>query len=230
MFQRPKDFVYDELQIDSMSINYRIRPNDVVSFEIYTNEAALMLEVTTSQLNNISNVQKTNVEYVVDSEGMVEFPLIGRQLLAGYTVNEAQTKIEELYEPQFNNPYVQLKVLNRRVVIFPAPRGTGKVLELKSQNISLIEGIALAGGLGQGGQAFDILLVRDAAGDKKIYHIDLSTIEGIDYAKMSLESGDIVYVQPNKSISTQLQSQIRPITFIFSSLVTTLTLIALFAN
>jgi polysaccharide biosynthesis/export protein len=230
MFQRPIDFVYDELQIDSMSINYRIRPNDLVSFEIYTNEAALMLEVTTSQLNNISSVQRTNVEYVVDSEGMVEFPIIGQQMLAGLSVNEAQSKIEELYESQFNNPYVQLKVLNRRVIIFPAPRGRGLVLELKSQNISLIEGIALAGGVGQNGQAFDIMLVRDAAGDKKIYHIDLSTIEGLEYAKMSLESGDIIYVQPNKTLSAQFQTQIRPISGFFSAIASALALIAIFTK
>ncbi len=222
--------MYDNLVIDSMSINYRIQPNDMVSFEIYTNEAALMLEVTTSPLNNITGVQKTNMEYLVDSEGNVEFPLIGPQSIAGLTVNEAQKKIEGLYEYQFNNPYVQLKVLNRRVIIFPSPRGNGEVLELKSQNISLLEGLAKAGGLGDGGRADDILLVRNAIGERKVYHIDLSTIEGLEYAKLSLESGDIVYVQPTKSWGPQLQQEFRPYLTFLSAFATALSFFVLFSR
>lgn len=230
MFKRPRGFVYDELALDSMTINYRIQPNDVISFEIYTNEAALMLEVTTSPLNNISSVQKANIEFLVDSEGMVELPQIGRQSIAGLTVNEAQNKIEDLFESQFNNPFVQLKVLNRRVIVFPSPRGSGMVLELGNQNISLIEGLAKAGGIGESARAKEIVLIRNASADPKVFHVDLSTIEGIEYAKLSLESGDIVYVQPNLSLAPQLQVQVRPFTIIFSSLATAFSLIALFGR
>lgn len=223
--------MYDQIELDSMTINYRIQPNDIISFEIYTSEAALMLEVTTGPLNNISAVQKASIEYFVDSEGMVELPIIGRQMIAGLTVIEAQAKIEKLFESQFNNPFVQLKVLNRRVIVFPSPAGTGTVLELESQNISLLEALAKAGGIGEGAKAYDILLIRNAIGERKVYHIDLSTIEGVEYAKLSLESGDIIYVQPNNmSVSMQLQTQVRPYTSLITSVLSILSLIIVFTR
>jgi polysaccharide export outer membrane protein len=157
---------------------------------------------------------------------MVELPLIGRQVIGGLTVMEAQNKIEKLFESQFNNPFVQLKVLNRRVIVFPSPAGTGEVLELGSQNISLLEAVAKAGGIGEGAKAYDILLVRNAIGDRKVYHVDLSTIEGLEYAKLSLESGDIIYVQPNNmTVSTQLQSQVRPYASLITSLLSVVSII-----
>ncbi|MFM7234784.1 MAG: polysaccharide biosynthesis/export family protein [Flavobacteriales bacterium] len=231
MFKRPDDFVYDQIELDSMTINYRIQPNDIISFEIYTNEAALMLEVTTGPLNNISSVQKASIEYFVDSDGMVELPLIGRQVIGGLTVMEAQSKIEKLFESQFNNPFVQLKVLNRRVMVFPSPAGTGEVLELGSQNISLLEAVAKAGGIGEGAKAYDILLIRNAIGERKVFHVDLSTIEGLEYAKLSLESGDIIYVQPNNlSVSLKLQSQVRPYTSLLTSVLSIVSIIVVFSR
>ena len=138
MFQAPKDFVYDVPVIDSSSIDYKIQPNDIISFEIFTNEGALMLEVSTSSAETQSAVRTANIEYVVSSQGFVEFPIIGLQKVSGYNISEAQQFIEDLYAHQFNRPYVQLKVLNRRAMIFTSPAGSGSVLELENVSISVV--------------------------------------------------------------------------------------------
>jgi hypothetical protein len=75
------------------------------------------------------------------------------------------------------------------------------------------------------------VLIRNAIGERKIYHIDLSTIEGIEYAKLSLESGDIIYVQSNNmSVSTQLQTQVRPYTSLITSVLSIVSLIVVFSR
>jgi polysaccharide export outer membrane protein len=225
MFQTPKDYVFDVPVIDSSSIDYRIQPNDVISFEIYTNEGALMLEVTTSSVDAQSGVRDANIEYLVNSQGYVEFPSIGMHKISGLSLAEAQDYIEELYTPQFNRPYVKLEVMNRRAIIFTSPAGNGSVLQLGKESISVIEALASSGGIGQNGKADDIKLIRKLEnGERMIYHVDLSTIEGLRFADMSVEAGDIIYVQPRARISQQLTTEVRSWTFLVSSLLILFTL------
>jgi polysaccharide export outer membrane protein len=216
MFQTPDDFVFDSPVLDSLTINYRIQPGDIISFELYTNEAAIMLEVTTGATSS-GDVKKTNIQYVVDTEGMVEFPIIGNQKIAGLTLAEAQRNIEALFDFQFNNPYVQLRVLNRRVLVFGNPLGAGKVLTLGSETISVIEAIANAGGIGSDALADDVRLIRFQNGVRTVFNLDLSTIEGTKYAMMSVESGDIIYVQRRKNFAQQFASDLRVYTILLSS-------------
>jgi polysaccharide export outer membrane protein len=225
MFRAPKDFVFDVPVIDSTSIDYRIQPNDVVSFELFTNEGALLIEVSTSSGERQSTVGSTNIEYLVNSQGFVEFPVIGVQKLSGLTIAEAQDFIEDLYTPQFNRPYVQFKVLNRRAIVFTSPAGQGQVLQLGSESISLIEAIAKSGGLGQNAEADNIKLFRKSeSGERLTYQIDLSTIDGIRYADMSVEAGDIIYVQTRKRVVQQVSAEIRSWIILFTGIVLLVTL------
>jgi polysaccharide export outer membrane protein len=211
MFQAPKEYVFDVPEIDSTTIDYRIQPNDIISFNIFTNEGAVMLESSTSTVEASNIGGSAGLNYAVNSQGYIEFPIIGFQKVSGMKLADAQSFIEELYSPQFNSPYVQLKVVNRRVMVFSNPAGSGSVVKLGTESVSVIEAIALAGGIGADSKANDIKLFRnDGTGNRLVYHIDLSTIEGIKYANMSVESGDIIYVQSRilfaRNIALELRS------------------------
>jgi polysaccharide export outer membrane protein len=225
LFQTPKDFVFDVPVIDSTSIDYLIQPNDVISFEIYTNEGALMVEVSTTPVGNQANIRTANIEYLVNSQGFVELPIIGMQKISGLNIAEAQDFIEDLYTPQFNRPYVQLKVMNRRAIIFTSPAGDGQVLQLGAQSISVIEALAKSGGIGQFAEADNIRLFRKSeSGERLSYLIDLSTIDGLRYADMSVEGGDIIYVQSRKRVPQQVSMEVRLWLTLFTGLVILITL------
>lgn len=210
LFQAPKDFVFDVPVIDSTSIDYLIQPNDVISFEIFTNEGALMVEVSTTPVGSQANIRTANIEYLVNSQGFVELPIIGMQKISGLNIAEAQDFIEDLYTPQFNSPFVQLKVMNRRAIIFTSPPGDGQVLQLGAQSISVIEALAQSGGIGQFAEADNVRLFRKSeSGERLSYLIDLSTIDGLRYADMSVEGGDIIYVQSRKRVPQQISGEFR---------------------
>jgi polysaccharide export outer membrane protein len=85
--------------------------------------------------------------------------------------------------------------------------------------------LAKSGGIGQYGKADDIKLMRKIeGGERQVFHIDLSTIEGVRYADMSVEAGDIIYVQPRKRISQQVSAEARSWTFLISGVILLLTL------
>jgi polysaccharide export outer membrane protein len=225
MFQPPKDYVFDVPVIDSSSIDYLIQPNDVISFDLYTNEGSMMLEVSTSSVESQSSLRTTDVQYLVNSQGFVEFPVIGLQKVSGLTIAEAQQYIEDLYTPQFNRPYVQLSVLNRRAMVFLSPAGLGSVLELGKANVSVVEALAKSGGIGTYAKSDDIMLFRKLDnGQRLVYKIDLSTIQGIQFANMSVEAGDVIYVQTRRRIGQQLSMEVRSWLVVLSGIAVILTL------
>jgi polysaccharide export outer membrane protein len=108
--------------------------------------------------------------------------------------------------------------LNRRVLVFPGTGGTGRTVQLTNENMSLIEALALAGGLTQTGKAYKIKLIRGDLRNPKVMLIDLSTIDGMRQSNMLLQANDIIYVEPVPRYSQEILSQLAPIIGIITSL------------
>jgi polysaccharide export outer membrane protein len=84
--------------------------------------------------------------------------------------------------------------VNKRVLLFPGRGGAASVLYLTNQNTSLLEALAATGGVF--GKAKKIKLIRGDLKNPKVYLIDLSTIDGLKQADLTLLGNDIIYVQP----------------------------------
>ena len=160
--------------------------------------------------------------YLVQSSGVAEFPLIGEVEIAGYTLPEASDLLEERFSEFYEDTYVLLSYMNKRVVLLGAVGG--QVIPLGNENTSLIEILALAGGVDVNSRTDNIRLIRGNLDDPEVRIIDLSTIEGMKKASLKVLPGDIIYVQPVQRITSEAVRDISPI---FSLITSTLTLILL---
>lgn len=223
MLKTPKDFVYDTPP-EISDIEYRIAPNDILSFRLYTNDGFRLIDFTTSSggSNNNQAMMQNNAmfSYLVEHDGYCNLPILGRILLSNMTIREAELLLEDKYAELYIDPFVLLDITNRRVTIFPGSEGTGKVITLNNNNTTLIEAIAQAGGLASRGKAYKIKLFRGSLKDPKVYLIDLSTIEGARKADLILQANDIIYVEPIGITTRQIISEASPIVSVISSLIT----------
>jgi polysaccharide export outer membrane protein len=126
--------------------------------------------------------------------------------------------MEEKYTFNYNKPFVMLSVLNRRVLVFPGAGGTGTVVTLENENTTLIEALAMAGGLAVTGKSDVIKLIRGDSRNPQVHLIDLSTVEGMTKSNMLLQANDIIYVEPIKNISQNILQELAPIVGIVTSL------------
>lgn len=218
MFKTDQDYVYD-VPSDSVDADYVISANDFINLRLFTNKGAKLIESTASPAENQRFFQFIDVNYLVEADGTVELPEIGTVDLAGLSVREAQDKLEGLYTEMYNDPYVIIRVTNNRVIVFPGQGGDARVIPIVNNNTTVIEALALAGGVAQRGNASRIKLIRRNAGEEpEIYKMDLSTIEGIQYANMVVQSNDIVYVEPVPEIATEVLRDLAPFVTLISSL------------
>lgn len=218
MFKTSADFEYDTLPEDP-NVEYVIAPNDVISFRLFTNNGFRLIDVTNE---NMQQMQQLNigVTYTVEYDGRINLPIIGRVNIVGKTLREAELYLESLYEEIYIDPFIMLDVTNRRVTVFPGNGGDGIVITLENNNVSLLEALALAGGITERGKAYKVKLIRGNLKDPDVFLIDLSTIDGLSKANIILQANDIIYVEPVGTTLRQVVAEVAPILGFITSLVT----------
>ncbi len=191
---------------------YRIAANDVLEIRILTNNGEKMVDpVSGDKLGSQLNYQ---VEY----DGQIKLPIINRTMIGGKTISEAEKMLEERFSVYFNNPFVQIKVTNNRVTIFPGGEGSDPmVVVLDNTNTTLFEALAKIGGI-RDGKAHKIKLIRGDLRNPQVYLIDLSTVRGMTQADLVLQANDIIYVQPRAKVPQKLLEALAPFTSLLTSL------------
>jgi polysaccharide export outer membrane protein len=232
MFKTPRDgsFVYDTLVMTPKD-DYIMSEGDRFSFQFATNEGEriIFLQSGVADLNEGINrrMNANNVDYLVRQDGKSNLPLIGEISVKGLTVIKLEDTLTKILSKNFINPFVQIRVSNQRVVVFGG-RGRAQVVNLPNTNTSLIEAIAMAGGIDEQGKAFSIKVMRRTEiGKREVYKIDLSTINGLNEADMIVQGNDYIYVDYKPRIASSLLREISPW---LSLMTTSLTLFAIFKN
>ena len=226
MFKTPNDYQFDTF-VDSVRGQFRIQPNDALELRIFANDGYKMIDLVSERATrDMMMINRMAFTYNVEFDGLVKLPLLGRVPLAGMNMREAEMYLEERFSEFYNRPFVQIQVMNRRAIIFNGSPSAARSVNLENNNTTLIEALALAGGISTRGKAKKVKLFRrdPDGGPRKVYEFDLSTIEGIQYADIVMEGDDIVYVQPNLELAREA---LRDLTPIVSLLTTTILILGL---
>ena len=222
LFKIPKgaDFQYDSIPLVPEE-NFKLAPGDRFSFIFGTNDGEKIIlsqsginnSFTGGQLN-FNNNQLQNrqnaLTYLVRQDGTANLPVIGVFPVSGKTIVELEEEIRIQLSENYINPFVQIRVTNQRVIIFPG-KGDAQVVSISNANTSLLEAIALAGGIRDEGRANSIKLMRKTEkGKREIYKIDLSTIDGLKNAQMIIQSNDYIYVDFKPRFASSFLSEVTP--------------------
>lgn len=215
MLQTDKDYQYSQFKDTVSNKDYKISPNDIIEFKLYSNNGFKIIDLTSITTNQYTREERY---FTVEYDGLVKLPILGRVEIAGYTVRQAEMMLEEKYAEFYKDPFVLLEVINKRVIVFPGSPGDAKVLTLENNNTTLIEALAQAGGISETGKAWQVKVIRDYSSTKpEVFLIDLSTIEGIEMARMTLQASDIIYVEPQKRIGREVLREITPVLSLLTS-------------
>lgn len=228
MFKTSADYKYATTPDSSKIYEYKISPNDVLSFTIYSNDGFKLIDLTAFTPTNTGtagSVAQSGNLYPVEADGNVKLPVLGRKKLVGLTIREAEQMLEESYSAFYVKPFVIAKIINRKVILFPGSTGSAKIIELKNNNTTLIDVIAFAGGISEDGKAKKVKLIREVDKKHEVYLIDLSTIKGVKDAFIVLQANDIIYIEPRKRVSRKTMQEVVPILSLLSTTILSFTLI-----
>lgn len=207
---------YEYTQVPTTpQLEYKIANNDIIEFRIFSNNGFKLIDLTNFS-TSMGGAGRITLEYLVEHDGMIKLPIVGRIKIAGMTIREAELMLEKIYSVHYNHPFVMMSVSNQRVIIFPGAGGNARVIQLTNNNTTLLEALALAGGISTG-KAHKIKLIRGDFKNPQVYLIDLSTIEGMKNGDMVIQANDIIYVEPVLQVTRTILGELTPILSLLSS-------------
>lgn len=166
----------------------------------------------------------SNVGYLVDANGMIEFPIIGQIKVGGLTTSEARNVIRKKLELYAKEPTVDVRFLNYKISVM------GEVVRpsvyvIANERVTLPEAISMAGDLTPFAKHDNILVIRDNNGTKEFGRVNLNGRDIFTSPYYYLHSGDIVYVEQTKTKAQQNDPTLRLLPIILSSLAALLLLL-----
>ncbi|NMH88318.1 polysaccharide biosynthesis/export family protein [Flavivirga algicola] len=193
-FQNAKSF---ETVVDTDTFTAKLKVGDVVSIYVST------LDQTVTQPYNLirsAGAQGELIDYLIDVEGNIDYPVLGKIKLLGLTVEEAKALFKKKFAEGdlLKDPVIIFRVLNFRVTVAGEVNNPG-VYPVSGERISILEALGMAGDLTIKGRRDNVLVVRDFNGTKTYTRIDLTNKEVFNSPVYYLTQNDYVYVEPNKS-------------------------------
>ena len=136
--------------------------------------------------------------YLVDPDGYIEYPSLGRIKVAGLTRFQLEQYIKKELEPYVTDPIVKVQLLTNNITVLGEVNSPG-TYKIPNERLSLFEALGCAKDLTIYGRRDNILITREAADGKLVsIRVDLTSPDVFSSPGFYLQKGDVVYVEPNE--------------------------------
>jgi len=184
-----------------------IQPDDILQVSIQTldpNATALLNQQNTANwsVSATSPSGSTGAGvvagYLVDKEGSVILPLIGKIVVKDKTTDQVRDAVRTKAAEFYKDPVVNVRFANFKITVLGEVTRPASYV-MPNEKITLLDAIGAAGDLTIYGRRENILLIRDNNGKKEFIRFNLNDSKIFSSPYFYLRQGDVVYVEPNKS-------------------------------
>ncbi len=196
----PKDSVLRQYELDDFE--YKLQPEDIISIKVYslTPPEYNFFTLKEGQGNTAFNQYQTGISslvngYLIDEEGMIEFPVVGKIKISGLTVFEAQQKIQQIAEQYLDSPVTEVRLLNFRFTVLGEVRKENTVNSLNNR-ITMLEAIGLAGGFTDYADKSNVKVIRQGEGKAEVFYVNLLDENFVQSPFYYVNQNDVIVVPP----------------------------------
>lgn len=181
----------------------KIVAKDILTINIQASKPELVATFNGSYwtpTQQYSSVAEQLRSYLVDNDGTVDLPIMGRVKLAGLTLTEAQDRVRKHLTSYLNEvPSVNIKILNYRFSVLGEVRSPG-FYKAENGKATIYDALSMAGDMTIYGDRTCVKVLRENSdGSKEIAVLDLRKADIINSPYYYIRQGDVVYVQPNSA-------------------------------
>ena len=198
----------------------KIKPDDLLSITVTSiNPEANMLfnqGVIASEGNFGSGVMdKSTQGYVVNSEGLLNLPMLGKVKLGGLTKEEATQRITKALEEYLKEPIVNIRYLNYRITVI-GEVNRPSTFTVPTEKINILEALGMAGDMTAFGKRENVLIIREEEGERIMTRVNLNNKDILNSPYFYLQQNDVVYVEPDRLKQINASTNARTISILAS--------------
>jgi len=186
-----------------------IQKNDLLNITVYSESPVAssyynLPPITSTQTSAITQGAGTlsnmpeEPSYLVDLNGEIQMPGLGRIPVAGLTKQQLDSVLISRLKDKLTNPYVVIRLASYRVTLIGEVSKPGQ-FTIPNERISLLEAIALAGDLTPFARRDNVLVIREINGERSYQRLNLKDPYVLNSPYFFLQPNDMVIVEPNKS-------------------------------
>lgn len=185
-----------------------IHSDDLLAIMVNSRDPELALPfnmpMVTYQLGSNNGGQQRVLGYLVDTNGDIDFPILGKIHVEGLTRMQLTELVKsKLIEGDLiKDPIVTVQFLNFKVSVMGEVGRPGS-FTISGDRITLLEALSMAGDLTIYGRRDRVGVIRENNGKRTILFHDLRSADIFNSPCYYLQQNDIVYVEPNKAKSGQ---------------------------
>ncbi len=208
----PKKNILYYQNIDDMvsaklnSYEIKIQPDDLLTINVSAEDPTVTAPFNLNPTNVIGEGSQGGSksaidDYLVDAEGYINFPELGRIKLGGLTRSEVLVLFQKKIGAYIKNPIITVRVKNFKVAVHGEVNGPG-IVESQTDRLTLIEALTKSGDLKATANRKNILVIREIDGVKSFFRVDVTQSDFINSPHYYLAQNDVIYVEPkNRTLS-----------------------------
>ena len=182
-----------------------IQPKDMLSIVVSSRNPELVamfnLPVVSYQAGGevaLNGSQQRLMGYVVDEEGFIDFPVLGKLNIVGKTRWEVAELVKNklVQEGYLSDAVVTVEFLNFKISVLGEVASPG-TFSIDGDKVTVLQAISLARDLTIFGRRDNVSVIREQDGKRTIYELNLTDVDLFKSPAYYLQQNDIVYVQPN---------------------------------
>ena len=204
------DEVLEKAQQNNKQYVYRVMPKDELTITVSTSDPASSVPFYRKigqGKDQASSAQGMNnaklLDYLVDNEGNIDYPVLGKLHVAGLTTRECEALIRKELQQYLNEvPNVTVRTSNYKISVLGEVKSPG-TYTVSDERINIFQALALAGDMTVFSVRDDVQLLReDSLGNRRVLHLDLTSADIALSPDYYLQQNDIVYVKPTSNNSS----------------------------
>lgn len=208
-----------------VKVEPKIQQNDLLAINVSAIDGEAALPFNLFEAGGTATSIPKPITYLVNSDGDINFPVLGKIKVEGFTTKEITNHLTEALAVYIKNPIVNIRLTNFKVTVLGEVKSPG-TYPVPNERISILEAIGLAGDLTIQGKRKTVVLVREQNGKRTFIDIDLTSREILNSPYFYLAQNDVLIVEPNKTKVNS--SAVGPnIGVIFASISTLISIIVL---
>ncbi|HUX95271.1 MAG TPA: polysaccharide biosynthesis/export family protein [Bacteroidales bacterium] len=211
-YKKPESIVMDTLirKYETGTFAYKLQPNDLLDIKIATltqsiynpfkdaDQGLVAGQNYSQSVSATTSVQNTG--YYVEHNGIVNLPIIGKIMLGGLTISQAEDTLEVYVKKYLEKPVVRIRLQNFKFSVIGEVEQKG-TLTSGDNTLTLLQALAMAGGPSEFGDISRVKVLRNFGSETFVFYVNLQNEDYMNTPFYFIQPDDVIVVTPVKQRS-----------------------------